>query len=438
GDLLVRGKSGEAGVMPGAGDGTFGAAIKKSDLFAGYQLITAVGDLNDDGFNDLVARAAGTGRLDAFLGGGSGGFVRQELGLGWKSYNRLVGAADVTGDGEPDLIGRVSSGKVWLHPGGAGAAFKGRTLVAASWKQFDTITGFGDFNSDRVPDLYVRRGSDKLGFVLPGRGGGTFGHPLGPIVRTKNAYGVSAAPLVGGGGSDLVARRGDSVLVFQNTNGFDTGRPIRTGVNLATANRVLNAGDWNRDGHGDIITRETGTGALHLRLGNGKGAFAAPRTLATGFSKVQLLAAVGDMTGDGWPDLMGQPAGSDMKIYPGKGVAGLKSGYVAAGRVSASRQIPIGRWNTDGAPDLLFRNGSKLVLYPGNGPGGLTGAKTLSLNLTPYDWVIGISDIALVGHADLIVRDKVSGYLYLVPTTPTGFGSRRFIGDGMRAYDLAG
>ncbi|MFA6574893.1 MAG: FG-GAP-like repeat-containing protein [Nocardioides sp.] len=438
GDLLVRGKSGEAGVMPGAGDGTFGAAIKKSDLFAGYELITAVGDLNDDGFNDLVARAAGTGRLDAFLGGGSGGFVRQELGQGWESYNRLVGAADVTGDGEPDLIGRVSSGKVWLHPGGAGAAFKGRTLVAASWKQFDTITGFGDFNSDRVPDLYVRRGSDKLGFVLPGRGGGTFGHPIGPIVRTKDAYGVSAAPLVGGGGSDLVARRGDSVLVFQNTNGFDTGRPIPTGVNLATANRVLNAGDWNRDGHGDIITRETGTGALQLRLGNGKGAFAAPRTLATGFAKVQLLAAVGDMTGDGWPDLMGQPAGSDMKIYPGKGVAGLKSGYVAAGRVSASRQIPIGRYNTDGAPDLLFRNGSDLLLYPGNGPGGLTGAKTLSLNLTPYDWVIGISDIALVGHADLIVRDKVSGYLYLVPTTPTGFGSRRFIGDGMRAYDLAG
>ncbi|GEP35607.1 hypothetical protein NSZ01_33750 [Nocardioides szechwanensis] len=438
GDLLVRAKSGEAGVMPGAGDGTFGDPVKKSDLFAGYELITAVGDLDDDGNNDVVARAGGTGRLDVFLGGGSGGFVRQELGQGWGGYNRLVGAADLTGDGEPDLIARETGGKVWLHAGGAGASLKTRTQVAGAWKQFDTITGFGDFNSDRVPDLYVRRTSDQMGFVLPGRGGGTFGHPLGPIVRTKDTYGITAAPLVGGGGADLVARRGDAILVLQNTNGFDTGRPIATGVNLSTVNRVLNAGDWNRDGFGDIITRETATGTLHLRLGNGKGAFAAPKAIASGFSKVQLLAAVGDMTGDGWPDLMGQPAGSDMRIYPGRGVDGLRSGYVAAGRVTASRQIPIGRYNTDGAPDLLFRNGSQLLLYPGNGPGGLTGSKTLSLNLTPYDWVIGISDIGLVGHADLIVRDKASGYLYLVPTTPTGFGKRRFIGDGMGAYDLAG
>ena len=438
GDLLVRGKSGEAGVMPGAGDGTFGDPIKKSGLFAGYELITAVGDLDDDGNNDLVARAGGTGRLDVFLGGGSGGFVRQELGQGWSGYNRIVGAADLTGDGEPDLIAREVSGKVWLHPGGAGASFKARTPVADSWKQFDTITGFGDLNSDRVPDLYVRRSSDKLGFVLPGRGGGTFGHPVGPIVRTKDSFGITAAPIVGGGGADLVARRGDAVLVFQNTNGFDTGKAIPTGVNLATSNRVLNAGDWNRDGFGDIITRESANGTLLLRLGNGKGAFAAPKTLATGFGKVQLLAAVGDMTGDGWPDLMGQPAGADMRIYPGKGVAGLKAGYVAAGRVSASSQIPVGRYNTDGAPDLLFRSGSALVLYPGNGPGGLTGSKTLSIDVAAYDWVIGISDIGLVGHGDLVLREKATGYLYLLPTTPTGFGKRRFIGDGMRAYDLAG
>ncbi|MDP2775576.1 MAG: FG-GAP-like repeat-containing protein, partial [Nocardioides sp.] len=438
GDLLVRAKSGEAGVMPGDGNGSFGAATKKTDLFAGHDLITAVGDLNGDRNNDFVARVAGTGRLVAFLGGGSAGFVRQPLGQGWRSYNRLAGAADVNGDGQPDLIGRAAGGKMWLHLGGAGAGFQGRTLVATSWKQFDTITGFGDFNSDRVPDLYVRRGSDKMGYVLPGQGGGKFGRPLGPIVRTKRAYGISAAPLVDGGGSDLVARRGDSVLVFSNTNGFDTGRPIATGVDLATVNQLLNAGDWNRDGHGDIITREKGTGVLHLRLGNGQGSFAAPRKLATGFGRVQLLAAVGDMTGDGWPDLMGQPRGSDMRIFPGRGVAGLKRGYVAAGRVSASRQIPIGRWNTDGAPDLLFRSGARLVLRPGNGPGGLTGAKTLGLNVKPYDWVIGISDIGLVGHPDLIARQKTTGYLFLIPTTPNGFGKRRFIGDGMGAYDLAG
>ena len=41
--------------------------------------------------------------------------------------------------------------------------------------------------------------------------------------------------------------------------------------------------------------------------------------LATDFGSVGRLAAVGDMTGDGYPDLMGQPRGGVMTIYPGRG-----------------------------------------------------------------------------------------------------------------------
>ena len=57
------------------------------------------------------------------------------------------------------------------------------------------------------------------------------------------------------------------------------------------------------------------------------------------------------MTGDGWPDLMGQPRGGAMRIYPGKGVGGFKPSYVAHAPIDAFRQIPIGLWNPDGAPD---------------------------------------------------------------------------------------
>ncbi len=79
------------------------------------------------------------------------------------------------------------------------------------------------------------------------------------------------------------------------------------------------------------------------------------------------------MTGDGYPDLMGQPAGGAIRIYPGNGLNGLKPSYVAYGAIDAGRQVAIGRWDGDGAPDSLFRKGSQLTLFPGNGPGGLTG-----------------------------------------------------------------
>ena len=78
------------------------------------------------------------------------------------------------------------------------------------------------------------------------------------------------------------------------------------------------------------------------------------------------------------------------------------------------------------------------MLSPGNGPGGLTGSTALGVDLAPYDWVVGVSDADLTGHADLIVRARATGYLWLLPATATGFGPRQFLGEGMKAYDLVG
>ena len=73
-----------------------------------------------------------------------------------------------------------------------------------------------------------------------------------------------------------------------------------------------------------------------LWRGDGHGHLARAQVLATGFGTVGRLAAVGDMTGDGFPDLMGQPAGG---VHDGStrasGLAGLKKAYPAYGAISA-------------------------------------------------------------------------------------------------------
>ena len=58
--------------------------------------------------------------------------------------------------------------------------------------------------------------------------------------------------------------------------------------------------------------------------------------------------------------------------------------------------------------------------------------------MSAYDWVIGVSDLNLGGHADLVAREKATGYLWALRATATGFVPRRFLGEGMRIYDLAG
>jgi hypothetical protein len=311
--------------------------------------------------------------------------------------------------------------------------------VPGDYSDLNAITGFGDFNRDGHADLFVRSASTRQGYILPARGDGSYGHPLGRVRRVAGMSSVSAADLLGSGEPDVVGRRQGRFVLLRHAGTFDAGAPIATGMTLAKANVILNVGDWDRDGFGDVIARSSGNGALYLHRGDGSGRFGPSIRVGVGFGKVKLLAAVGDMTGDGWPDLMGQPAGGAMRIYPGAGVNGLRPSYVAYGTIQAGRQVGVGRWNGDGAPDSLLRRGTTLRLYPGNGPGGLTNkVVTFGIDLAPYDWVLGIGDENLTGHADLVVRERSTGYLWLLPGTTTGFSPRVFLGEGFGDYNLAG
>jgi hypothetical protein len=437
GDLVVVAADGSAQVLPGDGAGGIGDPAWRPRSLAGHDLLTAVGDMNGDGRNDLVGRRVADRRLYVFLGNGKGGFAVRRIGTGWGGFNRLAGTGDLTGDGFADVVARNSRGQLWIYRGTGSNAFGGRVAVPGDWSGYDTITGGGDYTGDGRGDLLVRE-AGKPAYILPSHGDGTFGHAIGPITRATAPGTLLGADLVGGSTPDLLARTGDKLGVLPNRGTFELGAPIPARFSVRNANLLLNAGDWDRDGAGDILARNATNGALYLRRGDGQGHFGKAIRIGTGFAGVGLLAAVGDMTGDGYPDLMGQPSGGAIRIYPGNGLKGFRTSYVAHSRINAGRQVPVGRWDGDGAPDSLFRQGSKLLLFPGNGPGGLTNARTLGLDLRPYDWVIGVSDVNLSGHADVLVRERATGYLWLLRGTQTGFQARRFMGEGMGAYARAG
>ncbi len=438
-DVVEVGTNGTGKVRPGSSTGAFGAATRTIHRLTGRDLAAAVGDLNGDGRNDLVARAPNKGRLDVLLGRPSGGFKVAYLTTGWSGYNLLVGAGDLTSDGHRDLLARSKDGTMWLFKGTGRATFGSRVELAGSWNQFSGIVGGGDYTGDGRADLFVRSASSKAGYVLPSKGDGTFAHSRGPLLsfRTVDSL-VGGGQVAGDGTPDVLARYGSTLRVKVNRGTTETRRSIVTNVRLSSVNTILNVGDWDRDGHGDLVGRSAKSGRLYLWRGNGAGRFESARRIGSGFGSVGLLAAVGDMTGDGYPDLMGQPRNGAMRIYPGRGLSGLGSSYVAHRAINAYRQVGVGRWNSDGAPDSILLKGGRPTLYPGNGPGGLTGGKALDLDLSRYDWVLGVSAIDLRGHPDLVVRERATDLLFLIPGTTNGFGPRRFLAEGLGGYDLAG
>jgi hypothetical protein len=437
-DLLVRQADGSVALRPGTASGTFGATTRVMKWFVGKDQVVALGDLDGDGRNDLAARNPSTGALVLLLQRSDGSFRHVQAGTDWGSYDRITGVGDVTEDGNPDLVARGTDGRLWLFAGTGSAGFAAPVRVPGTFSGYDVISGGGDFTADGHRDLFVRDRSTGGSYVLPGRGDGTFGRALGPMPRFAGVTRPVVGNVAGSRPPDVVAISGDQVKVWVNPGSFDLGTPIDTGADLSGANRILAAGDWDRDGYGDVVVRQARSGNLVLWRGNGSGHLTRTKVLARGFGSVGKLAAVGDMTGDGFPDLMGQPQGGVMMLYPGRGLAGFKHPYPAYGAIKDGVQIGIGRWNGDGAPDSLIRRGGTLTLLRGNGPGGLSAPSRLPVDLSPYDWVIGVSDLQLTGHPDLIVRQKGTGRIYALPGTEKGFGTRIYLGSGLGGYDLAG
>lgn len=269
-----------------------------------------------------------------------------------------------------------------------------RTKAAALQRAWTGKDVESNFAGSSIPDLVLRRRSDGRGFISP-------------IVNIDGTYRLSRA--------------------------IDTGR------SFAGLRRIWRAGDWDRDGYADVLGQRSSDGALVLYRGLGGGRLAAPQVIRQGTSAWQLIAPVGDVTGDGWPDLMAQAkSGAPMRIIPGRGLSGWGNSYVAYAAVRGNLHVAAGRWNKeDGAPDSIVRDGTKLTVHYGNGPGGWTSTRVLPQTSSGYDWLIGMSSVNGDWHSDLVARKPSTNEFFLLRGTPTGLAAPIRIGT-TSTYDLGG
>ena len=451
-DMVGRvARTGVTGIYPGTAQGTFDVPVTTTQRFSGADQLTGVLDMNGDNRNDLVARDAMSKRLYLYPGDDQGGFRhRKLLSADWGGYNLTTGVADMTGDGKNDLLARDGTGTLWLVPGDTARSLGSPVALPKKWNSYDLISGMGDVTNDGKPDFIARKRKSGLTFIYPGDNRGAVGRRYGPYTAFKRVdFLASSGQLVGNKRSDLVGRKRNGRLVaFANTGGKNIGRIIDTGAVFNDTNLVLNVGDWNGDGNGDVMTRSASTGAMYFRAGNGRRRFADPVLAGSRWGSIHagsrwgsihLITAVGDITGDGFPDLMGQRRRGPMRIYPGNGVSGFLASYAAHSAIKSDGQAGIGLWNSDGSPDsLLRRSDGSLMLYLGNGPGGLMNGSKIGSGAARYDWFQGVGDANGDGRPDVIARQRSTGTLWLLAGRRSGFERRRFIADGFDIFDLGG
>ncbi|MEU6017179.1 FG-GAP-like repeat-containing protein [Streptomyces sp. NPDC047515] len=149
-----------------------------------YNVLTAPGDLTGDGRTDLLARKASTGDIYLFANDGHGKLkAGVKIRSSWTVYTKIVGAGDLNGDGYGDVLARHKDGTLYRYDGTANGKLKERVKVFSAWgASYNAIVGVGDITGDGKADLVERDSSGNL-FRNNGNGQGSFGS------RTKIATG---------------------------------------------------------------------------------------------------------------------------------------------------------------------------------------------------------------------------------------------------------
>ena len=308
----------------GAGPAWTGTGQWTSDHYG--TKVAGVGDLDGDGYDEVAVTSSGYGSPEddegkvyvyfgSVLGLSTVADFTDEGDQAYSAFGSEIGSAgDLNGDGYGDLLiassgydnGELSEGMVFVYAGSPAGLAPDPTWalqVDQAYAQFGSAaSSAGDVNGDGYGDLLVGaelwdapESNEGRAFLFLGSAGGVSASPAWSAdVDVASAWFgdsvASAGDLNGDGFGDVVvgayaydvAPAGDAngqVRVFLGSAAGLEAEPVWSvngPMDDATLGKVASAGDVNGDGYGDLLLGaygytggQTAEGAAFLYLGNG-------------------------------------------------------------------------------------------------------------------------------------------------------------------------
>ncbi|RYY19726.1 MAG: VCBS repeat-containing protein, partial [Cytophagaceae bacterium] len=355
-----------SGLGPAAWGQSYGPVSTYPTASTGSQAYgLAMGDLNADGRLDIVTvnnynnSTSSVGVLLGQAGGTFGAVTSYPLGASTNGYYWTVALGDVTGDGQPDIVTarNLAAGYVVVLPGQGGGSFGAPTTYPTGPNGAPYGVALGDLNNDGRLDIVTTTSADQVG-VLLGQAGGFAASSSYPAASNGSPRGLALGDVNGDGRLDAVTANDNghnvTVLLGQAT-GFGPASTYSTGPNSFPVSPTL--GDVNGDGRLDIVTANGGTSTAGVLLGQAGGGFQAVSTYATGVGSHPFKIALGDVNGDGRPDLVsGNASAPGVSLLLGQAGGFAPFSALPATAAIYAYDLALGDANHDGRPDIIVLN----------------------------------------------------------------------------------
>lgn len=393
--------------------------------------VAGAGDVNGDGYDDVLVVYPEGDLVRLYLGSSSG----LQDSASWttnvaadRHAESIAGAGDINGDGYDDVVigetvptqsdvTNAHDGKARLYLGSAtGLSNSPSWSVSKTVSRFgDSVAGAGDLNGDGYDDLVV---GDPFGGRCPGVA--NIGEDDLPDSEVYVFYGSSTG----------LASQADWTYVDGNDDGF---------VSCMGA-AVAGAGDVDGDGYDDLLVGAPG----HVESGSANGRSYVFQGGSAGLSSSpdwaiqhpdtdqneyrsrygSELAGVGDLDGDGYGDVAvtgratygggDEEASSRAFVFFGSPM-GLETSpaWTRDGLISGVPPIASGDVDADGYGDILLpfdtRFEPPVAMYHGSAQGVV---ETMAWNSDPGDEVPAMAaagDVNGDGYADVVVGSLDEG-----------------------------